>query len=153
MKTYQNPKYCVAHVKQRWLKGKKTRQNGYLVKSAQIGCNRVNRFNPFGPHIINRGAKGFNFILNALKKAALQKFLQNISKIKYISTCFLGKESKKYSFYGIFFLLKYFFLQKQGMILLSSKKDFFNFFLPCNSIFISEIPLGILKKGFPRLMQ
>ncbi|RNA35123.1 hypothetical protein BpHYR1_053232 [Brachionus plicatilis] len=56
MITYQNPKYCVAHVKQRWLKRKKTRQN--LVKSAQIGCNRVNRSNPFGPHIINRGAKG-----------------------------------------------------------------------------------------------
>ncbi|RNA29312.1 hypothetical protein BpHYR1_001600 [Brachionus plicatilis] len=58
MITYQNPKYCVAHVKQRWLKRKKTRQNGYLVKSAQIECNRVNRFNPIGPHIINRGAKG-----------------------------------------------------------------------------------------------
>ncbi|RNA20561.1 hypothetical protein BpHYR1_024563 [Brachionus plicatilis] len=58
MITYQNSKYCVAHVKQRWLKRKKTRQNGYLVKSAQIGCNRVNRFNPFGPHNINRGAKG-----------------------------------------------------------------------------------------------
>ncbi|RNA11508.1 coiled-coil domain-containing protein [Brachionus plicatilis] len=37
MITYQNPKYCVAHVKQRWLKRKKTHQNGYLVKSTQIG--------------------------------------------------------------------------------------------------------------------
>ncbi|RNA04550.1 hypothetical protein BpHYR1_002738 [Brachionus plicatilis] len=37
---------------------KENTPNGYLVKSAQIGCNRVNRYNPFGPHIINRGAKG-----------------------------------------------------------------------------------------------
>ncbi|RNA43709.1 hypothetical protein BpHYR1_045973 [Brachionus plicatilis] len=93
MITYQNPKYCVAHVKQRWMRRKRTRQNGNLVKSAQIGFalvkwvkrvnilflglnfwaiiynvsgNRVNPFDPFEPHIINRGAKG-----------VIQKFRKN----------------------------------------------------------------------------
>ncbi|RNA04216.1 hypothetical protein BpHYR1_015045 [Brachionus plicatilis] len=38
--------------------------------------DRVNRFNPFGPHIINRGAKG-----------AIQKFRENWLKLHFYISC------------------------------------------------------------------
>ncbi|RNA38105.1 hypothetical protein BpHYR1_050861 [Brachionus plicatilis] len=63
MITYQNPKYCVAHVKQRWLRRKRTQNSKIFFLNSG---NRVNPFDPFEPHIINRGAKG-----------VIQKFREN----------------------------------------------------------------------------
>ncbi|RNA28266.1 hypothetical protein BpHYR1_003980 [Brachionus plicatilis] len=67
MITYQNPKYCVAHVKQRWLRRKRTRQDENSKIFFLNSGNRVNPFDPFEPHIINRRAKGL-FIINLLQE-------------------------------------------------------------------------------------
>ncbi|RMZ98321.1 hypothetical protein BpHYR1_047633 [Brachionus plicatilis] len=44
-------------------------------------CNRVNRINPFGPHIINRGAKG---VTQIIRENWVTIFQNSIIKLNFL---------------------------------------------------------------------
>ncbi|RNA11970.1 hypothetical protein BpHYR1_028745 [Brachionus plicatilis] len=61
--------YSIQHMFKIWQK-----QLQKLFLNGLDGCNRVNRFNPFGPHTLTAGAKRSNFWTAKINVAKRQKF-------------------------------------------------------------------------------